>query len=653
MDGMIVIGTKLDTKELEKNLKESQKLLIGYEKEQEKLLEQRENFDIDTSEAQKKLESLYKTIEFLTKKRDEMVEKNPNTKGGFSYRMQTEEINNYKQQAISVLSEVNNKYEEIDRAIEQNAINQQLVTKEIEETQKKLSEAKGYKDLNKNLKSIGKTIDKNVTKVIKWAVAFVGLKTGVNALRSAYSVIAQYDKQMATDVEYMRYALAMSLKPIIEWIIQAFYKVITLFGFIIKQITGKNIFDNAGADKFKKDIDGASKSAKELKKQLAGFDEANVLSDNKSGSGGGTPSVNLKDAVDKMTKKDADKMWKAVGKGIDNVRGKLLKYQDELHDTISNREGFNKAYGIWADFVQGIARFWQGLVDVVSGVWDTLSGLFKMIIDVITGDTDKLWEDFKLFISGIIEMLGGGIEIMIGAIQLFVGTIIGILGTILGWIWEKLLKPIGEAFGKAFGEIREEARQNWENIKESAMNFWNGVKEIPTNLKNLFSNSINSIKGFFEGLWNGVKDKFNKISNLASNVGNGIKNGAKGIINFLIDGINKFIDGMNKIKWDVPDWVPVIGGQRWGINIPKIPRLAQGGIVNMPNSGVMVGGAITGESGREGVIPLTDPNAMALLGREIGQWVNLAIDNKMVVDGRVLATATNNQLNKESFLMNR
>ena len=110
---------------------------------------------------------------------------------------------------------------------------------------------------------------------------------------------------------------------------------------------------------------------------------------------------------------------------------------------------------------------------------------------------------------------------------------------------------------------------------------------------------------------------------------------------------------MNKIKWDVPDWVPFIGGQTWGINISEIPRLAQGGIVNMPSKGVMIGGAITGESGREGVIPLTDPTAMAQLGKEIGQWVNLAIDNRMVVDGRVLATATNNQINKERFLMNR
>ena len=40
----------------------------------------------------------------------------------------------------------------------------------------------------------------------------------------------------------------------------------------------------------------------------------------------------------------------------------------------------------------------------------------------------------------------------------------------------------------------------------------------------------------------------------------------------------------------------------------------------MPNKGTMLGSAIGGESGREGVLPLTDTQAMAELGKEIGKW---------------------------------
>jgi hypothetical protein len=95
-------------------------------------------------------------------------------------------------------------------------------------------------------------------------------------------------------------------------------------------------------------------------------------------------------------------------------------------------------------------------------------------------------------------------------------------------------------------------------------------------------------------------------------------------------------------------------GNLAGKSLKKILGLAQGGIVNMPGNGVPIGyNTIAGESGREGVIPLTDPQAMAQLGEEIGRWVNIGIQNQMVVDGRVLASATNNRINKESFLMNR
>lgn len=58
-------------------------------------------------------------------------------------------------------------------------------------------------------------------------------------------------------------------------------------------------------------------------------------------------------------------------------------------------------------------------------------------------------------------------------------------------------------------------------------------------------------------------------------------------INFFIRGLNVLVRGINKLSFDVPDWVPGIGGKSLGFNIPlvpqvQIPRLAQGGIVSQP-----------------------------------------------------------------------
>ena len=72
----------------------------------------------------------------------------------------------------------------------------------------------------------------------------------------------------------------------------------------------------------------------------------------------------------------------------------------------------------------------------------------------------------------------------------------------------------------------------------------------------------------------------------------------KGYFNVWIEGINIIIRGLNKIKFDLPSWIPGIGGKGFAINIPEIPKLAQGGIVTGPTL------AMLGERGSEAVIPL-------------------------------------------------
>ena len=55
-------------------------------------------------------------------------------------------------------------------------------------------------------------------------------------------------------------------------------------------------------------------------------------------------------------------------------------------------------------------------------------------------------------------------------------------------------------------------------------------------------------------------------------------------INFFIKGINVLVRGIDKLSFDVPSWVPGIGGNKLGFNIPQvpqvqIPRLATGAVI--------------------------------------------------------------------------
>lgn len=97
--------------------------------------------------------------------------------------------------------------------------------------------------------------------------------------------------------------------------------------------------------------------------------------------------------------------------------------------------------------------------------------------------------------------------------------------------------------------------------------------------------------------------------------------------------------------------------QSLGINLNtlptfNLPRLKVGGIVNMPNKGTMIGGAIAGESGREGVLPLTDTQAMATLGREIGKWININATVPVYVGNRQIAREIRKIDAEENFAYN-
>jgi TP901 family phage tail tape measure protein len=64
------------------------------------------------------------------------------------------------------------------------------------------------------------------------------------------------------------------------------------------------------------------------------------------------------------------------------------------------------------------------------------------------------------------------------------------------------------------------------------------------------------------------------------------------------DGIARlWNDSIGKLSFHVPSWIPGIGGK--GFDVPKIPLLATGGIVNQPTL------AVVGEAGPEMVIPLS------------------------------------------------
>jgi hypothetical protein len=93
--------------------------------------------------------------------------------------------------------------------------------------------------------------------------------------------------------------------------------------------------------------------------------------------------------------------------------------------------------------------------------------------------------------------------------------------------------------------------KNWDTVSQWLTDSWKKVSDF-------FIEVGQHISDFFKGVWDGMVAGF------------------KGFINFFIDGLNGMISGLNRVSFKIPDWIPNIGGQTWGIQIPLIPRLQKG-----------------------------------------------------------------------------
>lgn len=173
------------------------------------------------------------------------------------------------------------------------------------------------------------------------------------------------------------------------------------------------------------------------------------------------------------------------------------------------------------------------------------------------------------------------------------------------------------------------------------------VKEVWKNVKQFWNDNIAPI---FTAEW--WKELGKKVMN---GLIDGFEAGINGIIGMFEKMINWIVDGLNKIKFDVPDWVPGIGGKKFGFNVSKvsfgrvdIPPLAKGTVVP-PNKRFL---AMLGDNTKEHEIvsPLSTmkqafTEAMIEMGGNFGSGNTEVV---LEIDGREFGRAVVEQGNREN-----
>lgn len=620
MDGWVTIGTKLDSKQLEKDLKDAEKRLQQYEREAERLTKQKAKTELN-------LEDYYKQKELIKESTDSAL-KYAQTESEVNHTLELEKSN--LQQLSEAYSKQLNAVEEINKKIQENTHNQGLLNEEIKQMNIQLDKAKGFGNLKSGIDGIGKSVEKVTKKISRWALAIFGIRSAYMFVRQAMSTLSEYNDDLANKISNIRLVLATALEPVINRIISLVITLLNYLNYLTTAWFGLNIFARASELSSKKMADNlgsGAKSAKEIKKQLASFDEMNVLQDNTSAGGGGsgagttTPEFNMPEV-------EIPEWLKWIANNKDIVIAALI--------------GIATAIGL---INLGVGIFMSlGIGLIITGIILLVQDIIKFIKDPSWDNFVNILRDLAIVLAGVaIAMLAVNAANPVAWVILAIAAIVALVAVIIKywdqikawllglgkWINDHVIQPIAKFF-----------KGLWDAIVNGVKTAFNNIKNVFNGIVNFFKGIINTIIGFFKNVGATVGSV---ISSAFKGVVNGVLRAIENILNAPIRAINGLIGVINKIP---------------GINLGRLstfslPRLAKGGIINMPGKGVPVGGAIAGERGQEAVLPLTDSQQMELLGEAIGKYITINATMINQMNGRVISRELQKVQNQSNFAMNR
>ena len=302
--------------------------------------------------------------------------------------------------------------------------------------------------------------------------------------------------------------------------------------------------------------------------------------------------------------------------------------------------------------IDAFFNFLTNVGNVISGVLDIFNGLLDFLLGVFTLDWERAWSGVKQMLSGAWTAMKALVTTMVEAIRSIIELTLDRIKNKWTITWNAV-KAFGETCWNAikalvesiFTAISNKIAEVWNSVKTKTEQIWSGIRTtvstitegirdkitaIMTAIKSGISTALDGIKDKWTSVWSGLKEKtisiFDDIWSGIRGAINSILSGVEKMANGVVKGVNKMIDALNNLSFDVPDWVPGIGGESFGLDIPnmstvKLPRLAQGGFVraNTPQL------AMIGDNRHYGEIVAPEDRMQAMVDRAVA----LASGNNM------------------------
>ena len=546
------------------------------------------------------------------------------------------------------------------KQIDMATIKLEKADNKVVELQEKLDglDSKKLGNVSGHINNISNSTENTIKKVIKWGAALLSVRTIYNVLSKLGNTYLSENEEIANKLASTWGVFAELLSPIIDFMINVFSKAVAYLAVFIKALTGIDIIARRNEKALKKQ----AKAQKELNNEIAAFDEMTKLQDKQNAAtsiDGSTsfvmpelnPEIIQKIQEFAMKIRDLKAAWDELDPSVRNILA-LLGIAGLL-SILTGTPGLVLGVAALILGIDGLCKIFNedltesvfglieilgvaGLVGVLTGKWGVAGAIGGVALalfglnELINGDTTQALE-------GLMLLIGGS-----GLAGAFLG---GIKGLGLGMAISSVI-----AILKGFNDLLSGDTAN--NIK--------GFIELVVGTGGLVV-AINLIRG---GTTTGLLGLINPLSLVVA----GITAFAAGIVLVTknwgkMNGIEKTVSILSLIAIGAAAAAAAVGALQsaWSLGVAaativagtaaialavsnankraqeNIPKLATGGIVNNPGRGVPIGRAIAGEAGAEGVIPLTDSQAMETLGEAIGRYITINANITNSMNGRVIS----------------
>lgn len=671
MDGWITIGTKLATDKFDKQIADLEKKIKNEEEKTQLKLKAKLQAEDELKrhkqaifEVEKEYEKTSKQVEHLQDIMSKQARGVSLTPQEFTDLQGSKQIIAENDKIGSQLDKMYAKEVKLNNAVDSTSLAYKQIQGNVQGYKSKIESIKLQKqklqlnEIKKGFDSVGNSVSSSIKHIGRLALGVLSIAGAYRLVSQASSTLSQYDKQYATNLEYIRYLLAQTLAPVLRYLINLASTLLSYLNYIAKAWFNVNLFSKSSAKNFQNGQKSTAKMKKDL--QTVSFDEMTVLQNQSTGgAGAGVPDIDptqIQGEVPQWLK------WIADNKDI-------------VLATLAGIAGFITAIKLG---LSGIKALGIGLI--IAGVVLAIQGLIAYLNDPTFENFGKIIEGLGIALIGLGIIIGGpaGLVVgIVGAIVLLWGVIVkywkqikSFLQKGIDWLFGKS-DWVRQMFGDTIGDMYDNAVQGLQEILNWFDSTFNGIKanfnEIISFVKNVFAGNWQgawqNIKNIFSNIWESIKNTakrmFILIGRMAVNVGttvgatisgafkavvNGVLWAIEHILNSPIRAVNSLVGVINKVPGINLGYLPTF----------KLPRLKAGGIINLPGRGIPVGGgtAIGGEAGKEGVLPLTDTQAMETLGQAIGKYITINANITNTMNGRVISRQLQQIKNDREFAYN-